>query len=46
MTSLEAYGAEGEMIIQFFGKRHEGSGEREDWRQLVENLPRILRSAA
>ena len=36
VTSLEAYGAEGEMIIQFFGKRHEGSGERSDWRQLIE----------
>lgn len=46
VTSLEAYGAEGEMIIQFFGKRHEGSGEREDWRHLVESLPRLMRAAA
>ncbi|QND54860.1 hemin-degrading factor (plasmid) [Phyllobacterium sp. 628] len=46
VTSLEAYGAEGEMIIQFFGKRYEGSGERDDWRQLIEGLPRIMRSAA
>lgn len=46
VTSLEAYGAEGEMIIQFFGKRHEGSGEREDWRHLVESLPRLMRVAA
>ncbi|TIP46781.1 MAG: hemin-degrading factor, partial [Mesorhizobium sp.] len=41
VTSLEAYDADGAMIIQFFGKRHEGEGEREDWRFLAENLPRI-----
>ncbi|WP_378950518.1 hemin-degrading factor [Mesorhizobium sp. ANAO-SY3R2] len=38
VTSVEAYDANGEMIIQFFGKRKEGQGEREDWRSLVENL--------
>ncbi|ESZ72763.1 iron transporter [Mesorhizobium sp. L103C119B0] len=41
VTSLEAYGADGKMIIQFFGKRREGEGERDDWRFLAENLPRI-----
>lgn len=41
VTSLEVFGAEGEMIIQFFGKRHEGESEREDWRVLAESLPRI-----
>ncbi|TIO74909.1 MAG: hemin-degrading factor [Mesorhizobium sp.] len=41
VTSLEAYDANGGMIIQFFGKRHEGESEREDWRFLAENLPRI-----
>ncbi|MEI9401268.1 hemin-degrading factor [Mesorhizobium argentiipisi] len=41
VTSLEAYDANGGMIIQFFGKRHEREGEREDWRFLAENLPRI-----
>lgn len=41
VTSLEAYGADGEMIIQFFGKRHEGESERDDWRFLAETLPRI-----
>ena len=41
VTSLEAYGADNQMIIQFFGKRHEGEGEREDWRFLAENLPRL-----
>ncbi|KRB61843.1 iron transporter [Rhizobium sp. Root708] len=39
VTSLEAYNAEGEMIIQFFGKRKEGSGERSEWREIVETLP-------
>ena len=41
VTSLEAYDANGEMIIQFFGKRHEGNVERADWRLIAENLPRI-----
>ena len=41
VTSLEVYSADGEMIIQFFGKRHEGESERDDWRFLAENLPRI-----
>lgn len=41
VTSLEAYDGDGRMIIQFFGKRHEGQGEREDWRFLTENLPRM-----
>ncbi len=38
VTSIEAYGADKEMIIQFFGKRHEGEVERQDWRLLVESL--------
>ncbi|PYE86876.1 hemin-degrading factor [Phyllobacterium leguminum] len=46
VTSLEAYDANGEMIIQFFGKRHEGEHEREDWRALVESLPRVRQSTA
>jgi putative hemin transport protein len=41
VTSLEAYDARGNMIIQFFGKRHEGEDERGDWRFLAEHLPRI-----
>ncbi|RJT29077.1 hemin-degrading factor [Mesorhizobium waimense] len=41
ITSLEAYGADGRMIIQFFGQRYEGDRERGDWRFLAENLPRI-----
>ena len=39
VTSVEAYDANGDMIIQFFGKRKEGQGERQEWRGLVETLP-------
>lgn len=46
VTSLEAYDAAGQLIIQFFGKRKEGAFERDDWRGLVENLPRGPRSTA
>ncbi|MGH6763928.1 MAG: hemin-degrading factor [Phyllobacterium sp.] len=46
ITSLEAYDAQGEMIIQFFGKRHEGHAESADWRTLVESLPRLASSFA
>jgi putative hemin transport protein len=40
VTSIEAYGADRNLIIQFFGVREEGSDERRPWRQLVEDLPR------
>jgi putative hemin transport protein len=46
VTSLEAYNAGGELIIQFFGKRKEGSDERTDWREIMENLPRAGTSVA
>lgn len=46
VTSLEAYGADGKMIIQFFGKRHEGEVERADWRSLAEGLPRQAEQSA
>ncbi|TAX56904.1 hemin-degrading factor [Rhizobium leguminosarum] len=46
VTSLEAYNAEGEMIIQFFGKRQEGSDERAEWREIIKNLPRAASVAA
>lgn len=41
VTSVEAYDRDGQLIIQFFGKRIEGQDEREGWRSIVENLPRI-----
>ncbi|TKT79131.1 hemin-degrading factor [Aquamicrobium sp. LC103] len=46
ITSLEAYDAGNQLIIQFFGERHEGETEREDWRMIAENLPRLPRSTA
>jgi putative hemin transport protein len=46
VTSIEAYDAGNQMIIQFFGQRHEGETERDDWRFLAENLPRIPASNA
>ncbi len=46
VTSLEAYGVDGNLIIQFFGQRHEGEVEREDWRFLAENLPRLTAPTA
>ncbi len=46
VTSLEAYDANGEMIIQFFGKRKEGQSENASWRNIIESLPRVAASAA
>ena len=46
VTSVEAFDADRNLIIQFFGERHEGEEERKDWRFLAENLPRIARSTA
>lgn len=39
VTSVEVYDANRELIIQFFGKRQEGTDERTAWRQVVEALP-------
>jgi putative hemin transport protein len=38
VTSLEALDDQGEMVIQFFGKRKEGVAEREEWRAIMEGL--------
>lgn len=46
VTSLEAFGADNKMILQFFGKRQEGTDERAGWRSLIEGLPRLNRSNA
>lgn len=43
VTSIEAYDANGDLIIQFFGKRIEGQDERMPWRSIVEGLPRHTR---
>jgi putative hemin transport protein len=39
VTSLEVFNAEGETLVQFFGKRKPGIPELANWRQLVEALP-------
>jgi len=46
VTSVECYGADGKLIIQFFGKRIEGQDERTEWRGLVESLPTLQQSSA
>ena len=46
LTTIDAYDAQGQLIIQFFGERHEGEDERQDWRALAESLPRLPASAA
>ena len=46
ITSIEAYDSAGRLVVQFFGKRHEGEAELDDWRVLAEHLPRIPCSTA
>jgi putative hemin transport protein len=46
VTSVEVYDENRELIIQFFGKRIEGSDERVQWRDLVQNLPLFAQSNA
>lgn len=46
VTSVEAYDKDGEMIIQFFGKRKEGNVEMPEWRALVEGLATTKSAAA
>lgn len=38
VTSVEYYDANGELIVQFFGKRKPGEPELEGWRELVAKL--------
>jgi len=38
VTSLELYGAHGELALQVFGERHAGDAERTDWHAAVEAL--------
>ncbi|QDZ02559.1 hemin-degrading factor [Nitratireductor mangrovi] len=46
VTSIEAYDADGNLIIQFFGERQEGTDERAEWRSLVAGLPSLAQSSA
>lgn len=45
ISSLEVFDDNGEMIIQFFGKRSAGDPEREDWRSILAELPRLPETA-
>lgn len=38
VTALEVYDAEGELIVQFFGKRKPGIPELEEWREVLVGL--------
>lgn len=46
VTSVELYDENRELIIQFFGQRHEGVDERPEWRAVVEQLPLFSTSNA
>lgn len=46
VTSVEAYDANGHLVIQFFGERHEGQQELQEWRALVAALPRTQHATA
>lgn len=46
VTSVELYDENRELIIQFFGQRHEGVDERSEWRAVVEQLPLFSTSNA
>jgi putative hemin transport protein len=38
VTSLEIFDAQGELIVQFFGKRKPGNPELESWRELLQSI--------
>ena len=38
VTAIEVFNKEGEIIVQFFGKRKPGIPELEEWRKLVQDL--------
>jgi putative hemin transport protein len=42
VTSIEVFGPEGDIIVQFFGKRKPGIAENENWRLMVNELAVIL----
>lgn len=41
VTALEVLGEDGEIIVQFFGKRKPGIPELSEWQDLVATLPRL-----
>ncbi|MBT2772630.1 heme degradation protein [Halomonas sp. ISL-60] len=38
VTSLEAFDAEGSLVLQLYAQRQEGCAERREWRQLLDEL--------
>lgn len=40
VTSLEAFDAQGELVLQIYGERREGSAESNSWRELLARLGR------
>ena len=38
MTSIEAFDAEGSLVLQLYAERQEGRVERREWRQLLDVL--------
>lgn len=45
VTALECYNAEGEQLVQLFGKRKPGIPELESWRELIVDLEREVAHA-
>jgi putative hemin transport protein len=41
VTSVEAFDQQGELMAMFFGARKPGMPEREEWRRIVRELPRL-----
>lgn len=41
LSSVEAYDAQGQLIIQFFGARQNGKDEPAEWRAIVDGLARL-----
>jgi len=46
VTSVELFAQDGTLIAQMFGERKPGEAERDDWRSLAEDLPRLESEAA
>ncbi|SEL72361.1 putative hemin transport protein [Variovorax sp. YR750] len=45
VTSVEAFDQQGELMAMFFGARKPGAPEREEWRRIVRELPRLQPTA-
>ncbi|SEF28596.1 putative hemin transport protein [Variovorax sp. NFACC28] len=45
VTSVEAFDQHGELMAMFFGARKPGVPEREEWRRIVRELPRLQPTA-